>query len=99
MSCKKQYEIEKENLPCIGDYAIVTDFYNQPKCIIKTTKVSFIRYGDMTYEICKLEGEDKNLKSWKNNHSKFFRRIAKDNNFVFDEDLVVVFEEFELVYK
>ncbi|AKX34627.1 hypothetical protein SLITO_v1c10160 [Spiroplasma litorale] len=98
-SLLKQYEIENENIPKVDQYSIVTDFKGNPKCIIKTTNVRFIKYKDMTFDICKLEGEDDNLESWKNKHYTFFKRIADENNFVFNEDLVIVFEEFKLVYK
>ncbi|QBQ07484.1 RNA-binding protein [Spiroplasma gladiatoris] len=98
-SVLKQFEIEKESLPEIGEYSIVTDYYNNPRCVIRTTNVRLIKYKNMTFEICKLEGEDKNLESWNYNHELFLKRIAKENNFEFNDELIIVFEEFELVYK
>lgn len=47
----------------VGDYTIVTDFLNIPKCIIQTTKITIIPFKEMTYEICQREGENENLEA------------------------------------
>ena len=62
-----------------------------------TTAVRVMRYGDITFDIAKLEGEDDSLESWKRNHERFFREEGKELGYTFSEDLKVVFEEFEVI--
>lgn len=48
-----------------GSYSIVTDWEGVPKCVIETTNVRILPFKDITYDICKLEGEDDSLESWR----------------------------------
>jgi len=93
------YEIQGSNPPKVGDYSVVTNFASEPKCVIQTTNVRVIPFKDMTFDICKLEGEDDNLESWIEGHTRFFSHEGKKMGYVFSEDMPVVFEEFEVVYK
>lgn len=68
-----------------------------PGCLIKTTKVRIIPYKDITFDIAVLEGEDDTLESWQENHIKFFTADGKDAGYEFNEDMPVVFEEFEVL--
>lgn len=93
------YEIEKEELPKVGSYSIITNWDGIPYCVIQTTNVNIISYKDMTYDIVKLEGEDDNLESWQKNHERFFRKEGKHIGYEFNLDMPVVFEEFVVVFK
>ena len=65
-------------MPKVGDYSIVTDWDGNPKCVIETTAVQIMTYSEMTFDICKREGEDDNLESWKQGHQKFFTEEGKE---------------------
>lgn len=95
------YAFEKENLrlPEVGDFSIVTNWAGEPKCVIQTSKVRILPFREMTYDICKLEGEDDTLASWQRGHQRFFTEEGKELGYEFTEDLPVVFEEFEVVYQ
>ena len=54
-------------------------------------------YCEMTYDIAKLEGEDDTLESWQENHKKFFKEEGKELGYTFSEDMLVIFEEFEVI--
>ena len=98
-SSKLFYDIENQPMPKEGDYSIVTDWDGNPRCVIKTTSVKVMPFKEVTYDICKKEGEDENLESWQQGHIKFFTNEAKEYGYNFSEDMPVVFEEFEVVYK
>ena len=49
--------------------------------------------------IVKLEGEDDSLESWQKSHKRFFEEEGKELGYEFSEDMLVIFEEFEVVYK
>ncbi|GMQ55846.1 ASCH domain-containing protein [Vallitalea sediminicola] len=93
------YEIEGEPVPQVGAFSIVTDWDGVPRCVIKTTNIRVIPFCEITYDICKLEGEDDTLISWVNGHTRFFKEEGEQLGYEFSEDMPVVFEEFEVVYK
>ncbi|QPK93826.1 ASCH domain-containing protein [Actinomyces sp. zg-332] len=93
------YELCSENLPKIGDYNVITDFVGNPRCVIYTKNVRFIPFNEMTFEICKSEGEDECLETWREKHKKFFIEDGKELGYEFSEDMIVVFENFEVVHK
>jgi len=97
-SCVYQYELTNSEYPKVGDLSIVTDFNGNPKCIIQTKSVLHLKFNEVTYDICKREGEDDNLESWQQNHIEFFTEIGKELDFEFSFDMDVIFEDFEVVY-
>jgi uncharacterized protein YhfF len=92
------FELEHERIPQKEDFSIVTDFAGNPRCIIETVSVTILPFSAMTFEICKREGEDDNLASWKRGHERFFREEARLLGYTFSEEMPVVFEDFEVVY-
>ncbi|WP_253198423.1 ASCH domain-containing protein [Clostridium gasigenes] len=93
------YEIEGESIPKVGDLSIVTDWEGVPRCVIETTEITIIPFSDITYDICKREGEDDTLESWVEGHVNFFKEEGKQLGYEFSEDMPVVFEDFEVVYQ
>ena len=98
-SSLEAYRKENEKLPIPGDYSIVTDFDGNPYAVIRTTAVTILPYRFMTFDICKREGEDDTLESWKKNHKKFFTEEGKMIGYKFNDSMLVVFEDFELLYQ
>lgn len=92
------YEIEGDKIPQIGDLSIITDWNGIPKCVIETTNVTIIPFKDITFDICKREGEDENLESWRKGHIKFFSNDGKELGYKFTEDMPVIFEDFKIVF-
>lgn len=90
---------EQQAMPQVGDFSIVTDWDGNPKCVIETTAVQIMAYSEMTLDICKREGEDDNLESWKRGHQKFFTEEGKEMGYEFSEDMPIVFEDFQVVYQ
>lgn len=94
-----RYEIEGERIPQVGDLSIVTDWEGVPRCVIETTEITIIPFSDITYDICKREGEDDTLESWVEGHAHFFKEDGKQLGYEFNDDMLVVFEDFEVVYQ
>lgn len=93
------YEVLQSKEPVVGDLSIVLDGDGNPSCVIETIKITKIKFKDMTYQICKREGEDENLESWRNNHIDFFSKEAKSLGYEFNEEMIVLFEDFKVIYK
>lgn len=93
------YSQEGSRMPQVGDYYIVTDWHGLPRCVIETTEITILPFKDITYDICKREGEDDNLESWQRGHRTFFINEGKALGYQFSEDMPVLFEDFKVVYK
>lgn len=92
------YEISGDRVPLIGDYSIVTDWDGNPRCVIETTNITILPFKDITFEICKREGEDDSLESWRKGHIKFFTEDGKELGYTFSENMPVIFEDFKVIF-
>ena len=94
------YEHEGEKLPEVGDLNIITDFEGNPKCVIETVNVEIMKFKDVPLEFAMREGEgDSTLEYWKEGHKNFFSRELESMGMKFTEDVLVVCESFDVVYK
>jgi len=94
------YKVEGETLPQVGDFNIITNWHGIAQCIIETKVVSILPFKDVTEEFAKIEGEgDKSLKYWKAVHSSFLLESYLEHKNKFEEDMLVVCQEFETVYE
>ena len=92
------FECKGEPIPKVGDYSIITDWNGTPYCVMETTAVTIMPYGEMTYDIAKREGEDDTLEEWQITHERFFREQGEALGYEFSKSMPVVFEDFEVVY-
>jgi uncharacterized protein YhfF len=92
------FEKEIGRIPRVGDYSIVTDWSGKPRCVIETTAVTILPFNEITFDICKREGEDDTLESWQKGHRRFFTEEGKTLGYNFSETMPVVFEDFEVVF-
>ena len=66
----------------------------------KTTKVYIEQYKNISQEHAYKEGEgDRSLDYWRKVHSDFFTKELAEAGVEFNEDMKVVCEEFETVFK
>lgn len=96
-SSMSAYGIESHQPPKIGDYSIVTDYKGNPHCVIKTTNITILPFNQITDEMARREGEG-DLTAWVDSHKEFFSQDADELGYIFEEDALVLFEDFELVY-
>ena len=85
--------------PMPGNLSIVTDWSGNPRCVIETKHVQVIPFCEMTFEICAREGEDECLETWQAGHRKFFTEDSNEMGYPFTEDMPVIFEDFEVVWR
>jgi uncharacterized protein YhfF len=93
------FEKNNEILPKIGDQYIVTDWSGNAKAVIETTKIKQVTYNKITSEFAEIEGEgDKSLEYWKRVHKDYYTREMEPFNEQFDENMIIVCEQFKIVY-
>ena len=93
------FEKNNEKLPEIGNQYIVTDWNGNGKAIIETTEVKKVPYNEITAEFAEIEGEgDKTLEYWRKVHKDYYTREMKPFNEEFDENMLIVCEQFKTIY-
>ena len=93
-------QLRREELPKIGDFAVVTDWSGKAKCVIRTTSVRLIPFFSVREEHARLEGEgDKSLEYWKKTHWDYYSRELEEFGRTPLESMIVVFEEFENLFQ
>ena len=99
-SLYESYEFEGEPVPKAGDHSIILDWSGIAQCIIRTTKVTVVPYGEVSEEFARTEGEgDKSLTYWRHAHWEYFSREMKELGKIPSDEMLVVCEEFEVVHK
>ena len=94
------YELENEPLPEAGEYSVILDAKENAVCVIQTTKVSRIPFAEVTAEHAFKEGKgDKSLSHWQDVHRECFTTWLAEAGLKFTDDMMVVCEEFTVVYK
>lgn len=93
------YKNENVDIAKVDDIWIVTDYEGNPKCVTKTTKVTIVKFEDITAEMAKKEGEgDKSLKYWKKVHWDYYSREMKPYNEKPTNDMIILCEYFKTVW-
>ncbi|MGX7417997.1 ASCH domain-containing protein [Carnobacterium gallinarum] len=93
------YEIDNEPVPKVGDYSIVLNGNDEAIGIIQNRKVTILAFDEVSEEIAIEEGEgDRTLEYWRKVHEEFFKRAFEEYDQLFSTDIMVVCEQFELVY-
>lgn len=93
------FEKNNEPLPKVGNQYIITDWNGNAKAVIETTKIEQVPYNKITSEFAEIEGEgDKSLEYWKKVHKDYYTREMKPFNEEFDENMIIVCEQFKTVY-
>ena len=94
------YKIENVPLPPIGGLNIILDANDNAICITETIKVYVCHYNEVSDKHAFMEGEgDKSLEYWKKVHKDFFTSEMNDIDKLFDEEMLVVCEEFKVIYR
>ena len=99
-SLKYWYESDDEVMPTIGHLMVVTDWHGKPVCIVEINSVEQCKYSDVSAEFAYLEGEgDRSLKWWREAHWDFFARECEELNITPCEGMMLVLEQFHVVYQ
>ncbi|MCR4790417.1 MAG: ASCH domain-containing protein [Treponemataceae bacterium] len=93
------FEIDRESLPEVGNYYVVTDWADTPYAIIRTERVTTLPFNSIPWSLAEKEGDAENMEEWKSMKSDFFTDDADFMGYNFSPEMPVVFEEFSLLYK
>ncbi len=92
------YELDGSPLPEVGGLNIILDSDGNAVAITETTRVYTCPFVEVTEEHAYLEGEgDRSLDFWRLVHQVFFTRELFLRDLNFDDEMLVVCEEFRLI--
>jgi uncharacterized protein YhfF len=98
-SLLRWYESGEEPMPVAGGYGVVVDGTGSARCVVQTTRVDVMPFGEVDERFAYDEGEgDRTLAWWSAAHRAFFEREGKQAGFDFDDEMDVVCERFEVVW-
>lgn len=92
------YEHEDEQLPRVGDLAILLDGSEHPRALVEVVRVEVVPFDEVDAEHAHLEGEgERTPEHWRLVHERFFTDQATHDR-GFAATMPVVLERFRVLY-
>jgi len=92
-------EIKPDKSPVPDGLSVVTDLQGEPLCVIQTTEIRHLPFEKVDARFAHDEGEgDRSLEYWREVHSRYFTREARDLGLDFDDQSLVCCERFKLLF-
>lgn len=93
------YAADNEMIPVSGEYYVVVDRAQNPRCIIEIESVAIVPFGEVTWEMACKEGMDENLASWRERMQEQLEEEGDFVGFSFSPALKLVYQTFRVAYK
>jgi uncharacterized protein YhfF len=95
----RDYGEGRHPTPRPGDFVIMLDGQKRPRFIWRTTEVTIKPLSQVEGAFAWDEGEgDRTRNWWLDAHRRYFARQASRERFELDDDILAVFERFEVVW-
>jgi uncharacterized protein YhfF len=95
----RDYREGREPIPQPGDFVLMLDGEGRPRFIWRTAEVTVKPLSHVNEAFAWDEGEgDRTREWWLAAHRRYFARQASREGFEFDDDILTVFERFEVVW-
>ena len=101
-SCSSRWEWEAEGnpIPQPGLITVALDGRGEPLCIVETIDVTIHNYNEVEADFAHQEGEgDLSLQYWREAHKNYFSRVLPKIGREFSEEMPLVCERFQVIYK
>ena len=94
-----KYEVENEKLPSVGDLSIITNWEEEPLCIIETTETEVKAFNEVDDKFAFDEGEgNRSLTYWRKVHWDFFSRECSSIGRKPTETMPLLCERFRVIF-
>jgi uncharacterized protein YhfF len=95
----RDYGEGREPTPRFGDFVIMLNGVGRPRFICRTTEVSIKPLSEVDEAFAWDEGEGNRTRDWwLDAHRRYFARQATREGFEMDDEILAVFERFEVVW-
>ncbi|WP_254431375.1 ASCH domain-containing protein [Agromyces sp. Marseille-P2726] len=94
-----EFEAEGQPLPRVGSHWIACDSTGAPRAVLRSTELRLGPFSSVDAAFAFDEGEDdRSLESWRENHSRYWRRAAAAIGLEWSETHEILFERFSVVW-
>ena len=98
-SLVRDFQASGEAIPKAGDYAVVVDGRNKPRCVYRVSDIAIAPFISVDEAFAFDEGEgDQTRDSWLRDHRVYFDRQAAGGDFAMHDAIETVFERFTVVW-
>lgn len=95
-----EFAAEGQPLPRIGGHWIACDSTGRPRVILRSTELRLAAFDEVDERFAYDEGEDdRSLASWRENHRRYWQRVAPTLGFEWTEQHEIVLERFEVAWR
>jgi len=95
-----EYAAEGQPLPRVGSHWIACDSTGAPRAILRSVELRVGPFTSVDERFAYDEGEgDRSLAWWKDAHRRYWTRTGERMGFTWTEDMDIVFERFEVVWR
>lgn len=95
-----EWEAEGNPIPEVGLISITLNGNGDPICILETTQITLRRFNEVDEDFARSEGEgDLTLRYWREAHTNFFSRVLSKFGKEFSENMPLLCERFQVIYK
>jgi uncharacterized protein YhfF len=99
VSLARDYGEGREPMPKPGDFVMMLDGERRPRFIWRTTEVTIKPLSQVDEAFAWDEGEGNRTRDWwLDAHRRYFARQATREGFEMDDEILTVFERFEVVW-
>lgn len=94
------YEDGSTPMPTVGELSVITDFAGVARCIIETTSLEIVPFGEVDEAFAREEGEgDGSLAYWRDAHARYFSRTLPAIGRALTDDMPVLCERFKVIHR
>jgi uncharacterized protein YhfF len=94
-----EFEHDQEPMPKAGDFAVVTDWEGEPRCIIEIKEVELKSFSEVDEQFAYDYGEgERTLAWWKEDMFQYYSKICKQIGKTPSENMPLVCERFRVLY-
>lgn len=94
-----EFAADGDPLPRIGSHWVACDSTGEPRVILRSIEFRLGTFDSVDEAFAWDEGEDdRSLASWRDNHSRYWRRTCARRGAVWSEDDEIVLERFRVVW-
>lgn len=96
--CVPAYLTRKKRMPRAGDYTMVTDFYGNPCCILRTAEVVIAPMPEIPGDLRRAERPDLSPDAWMEEKRREYGALARRLGFHYHDEIPILLELVERVY-
>ncbi len=94
-----QYESSGKALPPLGNLSVVENGRREPVCVVQTTWIEVMRFGDVDAQFAREYGEgDRTLEGWRKMFRPYYAKACAALGREMSDDAPMVCERFRVIY-